>query len=166
VLATNSWNGQVQGIDDIQAEYEQLYGPGSYVPVVWVQYWSFRLMIGAGFAMMALTAWGLWKMRKGTLETAHRYLFLLPFAIALPQLSNTFGWIFTETGRQPWIVFGLQLTRDAGSPVLSAFMVGLTVVGFTIVYSALMGVAAWLMTRYAKAGPPEVDPDSIPTTVY
>jgi len=166
VLATNSWNGQVQGIDDIQAQYEQRYGPGSYVPVVWVQYWSFRLMIGAGFAMMALTAWGLWKMRKGTLETAHRYLFLLPFAIALPQLSNTFGWIFTETGRQPWIVFGLQLTRDAGSPVLSAFMVGLTVVGFTIVYSALMGVAAWLMTRYAKAGPPEVDPDSIPTTVY
>jgi cytochrome d ubiquinol oxidase subunit I len=166
VLATNSWNGRVEGIDDIQARYEDQYGPGSYMPVVWVQYWSFRLMIGAGFAMLALTAWGLWRMRQGKLTQSRRYLWLLPFAIVLPQLSNTFGWIFTETGRQPWIVFGLQLTRDAGSPVVSAAMVALTVVGFTAVYAALLGIAGWLMTRYAKAGPPQLDPDSIPSTVY
>ena len=166
VLATNSWNGRVEGIDNIQARYEQQYGPGSYIPIIWVQYWSFRIMVGAGFAMILLTGWGLWKMRKGTLAESRRLLWLLPFAIALPQISNTFGWIFTEMGRQPWIVFGLQLTRDAASPTVSAAMVAVTVVGFTAVYSALMGLAAWVMLKYVKAGPPEIDPAAIPSTVY
>jgi cytochrome d ubiquinol oxidase subunit I len=105
-------------------------------------------------------------MRRGSLTSARTYLLLLPFAIVLPHVANTFGWIFTEMGRQPWIVFGLQLTRDAVSPTVSVFMVAVTVVGFTLVYSALMVLAGWLMTRYAKAGPPEVDPAAIPATVY
>jgi cytochrome bd ubiquinol oxidase subunit I len=166
VLATNTWNGKVEGINQIQADYEQRYGPGSYVPIVWVQYWSFRLMVGAGFAMIALTGWGLLRIRQGKLAESRRFLWLLPFAIALPHISNTFGWIFTEMGRQPWIVFGLQLTREAVSPVVSVLMVTITIVGFTIVYVALLGLAAWLMGRYAKAGPPEIDPAAIPATVY
>jgi cytochrome d ubiquinol oxidase subunit I len=171
ILADNSWSGTVQGMNDLQAKYEQQYGPGNYKPIVGVTYWTFRIMTGLGFLAIVFAAAGLWLARtKGRLERSSRYLKLAVFAIGLPMAANLTGWLFTELGRQPWVVQGLLLTRDAVSPTVSAWSVGLTLVGFTLLYGVLAAVEAKLMTRAVKAGPdpegtfpPEPQPDGTTT---
>ena len=65
LIATLSWNGTVDGITQVQNAEAARYGPGGYVPVLWVTYWSFRLMVGLGFVMLAVSAWALWRSRRG-----------------------------------------------------------------------------------------------------
>jgi cytochrome d ubiquinol oxidase subunit I len=167
VLATNTWNGEVEGINDIQARYEQQYGPGSYVPVVGVTYWTFRLMVGAGFLMILVSVVGLWLVRGRKLEGARWFLRLAPFAIALPYVANTLGWVFTEMGRQPWVVFGVMLTRDAVSPAVGVGFVVTTLVGFTLIYGLLTVVDVFLLTKYSRSEPPAIEaPEAEPALVY
>ncbi len=164
ILASNSWNGTVLGINDVESRYTALYGPGNYKPIVGVTYWTFRIMTGLGFLAMLLAAVGLWLARKpGRLEGSPRYLRFMVWMIALPFLANLAGWIFTEMGRQPWIVQGLLLTKDAVSPSVGAWSVGLTLAGFTALYGVLAAVEAGLMIRAAKAGP---DPEGTYTGDY
>lgn len=154
ILADNSWNGRVEGMNDIQRRYAAAYGPGNYKPIVGATYWSFRIMTGIGFLAVILAAVGLWLARRpGRLEGSDRYLRLAVWAIALPVLANLAGWVFTEIGRQPWIVQGLLLTRDAVSPTVGAWSVGLTLAGFTLLYGALAAVEAVLLIRAVKHGP-------------
>jgi len=153
ILADNSWNGRVEGIDDIQKQYVAEYGPGNYKPIVGVTYWSFRIMAGIGFLAILIGAAGLWLARvPGRLEGSHRFLRLAVWGISLPLLANLAGWIFTEIGRQPWIVQGLLLTKDAVSPTVSAWSVGLTLACFTLLYGVLAAVEAALMIRAARTG--------------
>ena len=167
VLTTNTWNGEVQGINDIQAEYEQRYGPGSYIPVVGVIYWAFRLMVGAGMLMILVSLVGLFLLRRGTLETARWFLRLVPLAIALPYLANSTGWIMTEMGRQPWVVFGVMLTRDAVSGAVGVGFVATTLIGFTVIYGVLSVVDVYLLSKYARSTPPEItEPSAEPALVY
>ena len=112
VLATNSFDGKVEGINTIQARYQARYGPGDYRPVIGVTYWTFRIMTGLGFALIAIAAFGMWLVWRGRLDSSRRFLRLCTYAIALPLLANTAGWIFTEMGRQPWVVQGLLLTAE------------------------------------------------------
>jgi len=108
LLAYNRFTGEVKGIKNLQAEYEQTYGPGDYVPPVAVSYWTFRIMEGIGMAMALLALFGLYLMWRNSLERNPLYLRVLIWAVALPYLANSTGWLFTELARQPWIVFGLQ----------------------------------------------------------
>ncbi|MEX1310820.1 MAG: cytochrome ubiquinol oxidase subunit I [Candidatus Sulfomarinibacteraceae bacterium] len=156
-LAYNRFSGEVKGINNLQAEYEQTYGPGDYVPPVAISYWTFRMMIGAGTLMLLLATYGLWKSRDGVPE-ARWYLTAMPWAIALPYIANSTGWIFTEVGRQPWIVFGLQKTADAVSPSVSAGEVLFSLVAFTLVYGVLMLADVVLLRKYAAAGIPDDTP--------
>jgi cytochrome d ubiquinol oxidase subunit I len=153
VLSTNSWNGEVRGIDDIQAEYRQRYGPGDYAPIVGVTYWTFRLMVGAGTLMILFSLAGLWLWRRRRLETSTRYLRLALPLMALPFVANITGWIFTEVGRQPWVVQGLLTTDQAVSPNISVVSVALSLTVLTAIYGALAAVALWLTVRFVKAGP-------------
>jgi cytochrome bd ubiquinol oxidase subunit I len=167
VLSTNTWDGLVRGINDIQAEYVQKYGPGSYIPVVGITYWSFRIMTGAGFLMILVSVVGLWHVRRRTLDDAKWFLRLAPFVIALPYIANSTGWIFTEMGRQPWVVFGVMLTRDAVSWTVSLGFVVTTLIGFTLIYGLLTVVDVYLLSKYARSAPPEpVAPESEPALVY
>src|SRR5262245_49829769 len=68
VLATNSWNGQVQGINQLNAQYQQQYGPGSYIPNIFVQYWSMRVMAYLGSLMFLFGLWGAWLAWRHKLE--------------------------------------------------------------------------------------------------
>jgi cytochrome d ubiquinol oxidase subunit I len=77
------------------------------------------------------------------------------WAIALPFIANSTGWIFTEVARQPWIVFGLQMTADAVSPTVSAGMVLFSLLAFTLLYALLIVADVVLMRKYAAAGVPE-----------
>jgi cytochrome d ubiquinol oxidase subunit I len=111
---------------------------------------AFRTMVGLGFLFALLTVVG-WVKRHRLLESP-TYLKIMLYAIPLPYVALQAGWIVTEVGRQPWIVYGLMRTRDAVSPI-AASQVGLTLGAFILVYT-LLGVAAfYLMVRYARLGP-------------
>jgi cytochrome d ubiquinol oxidase subunit I len=153
LLAYNRLDGEVKGIKELQQEYVQRYGPGDYVPPVALTYWSFRFMVGAGSLMALLALFGLYLALKGRFLDNPRYLKLLPFAIALPYVANTMGWVMTEIGRQPWIVFGLMKTDQAVSPNVSGAMVLASMLLFTVVYGGLMVVDLYLLRKYAAAGP-------------
>jgi cytochrome bd ubiquinol oxidase subunit I len=155
LIATLSWNGRVTGITGAQHAEVLRYGKGSYVPVLWVTYWSFRLMVGLGFLMLIAAAWALWRSRRGAPQPfpARRWtLWVLLGCTAAPFLANTFGWLFTEMGRQPWIVYGLMKTGSASSPSVSAADVAFTLAGFTLIYTVLGIIDVALMARSARRG--------------
>jgi cytochrome d ubiquinol oxidase subunit I len=151
-LAHNRFSGAVRGIKDIQAEYEGRFGPGDYVPPVMWTYWLFRVMVGAGMAMLLLAAWALVAMLKTGFETSPRLLALLVPAIVLPYVANSAGWIFTEIGRVPWIVFGVMRIEDGVSPNVTSGEVLFSLVVFTLLYGALMAADLYLLDKFAKAG--------------
>jgi cytochrome d ubiquinol oxidase subunit I len=154
ILANNNWNGTVEGINDIQRQDAARYGPGDYRPIIGVTYWSFRIMAGLGVLAIAFAVVGLWLARvPGRLERSRRFLRLAVWSVALPLAGNLAGWLFTEMGRQPWVVQGLLLTRNAVSPTVSAWWVGISLFGFTALYGLLALVEARLMIGAAQAGP-------------
>lgn len=157
LLAFNRFDGEVKGIKDLQVQYEQEYGPGDYVPPIAFSYWTFRFMVGAGFLMAALAFYGLYLVLREKLEQKRWFLRLLPFAIVLPYIANTSGWLFTEIARQPWIVFGLQLTKNAVSPTVAGETVLLSLAGFTVLYGVLMAVDVYLLAKYARVEPGETE---------
>ncbi len=147
------FSGQVEGIDNIQAQYVQQYGPGDYIPLVALTYWTFRIMVGLGMLMILVALLALylpWKKWPDKWDKILKYGVWLFF---LPYLANTAGWILTETGRQPWIVHGLLLTKDGVSP-LTPGLVLLSLVGFVLIYAVLMGFDVFLLAKYARAGLP------------
>ncbi len=159
-MATGSFGAEVQGINNLQEEYVATYGPGNYVPYVPVTYWSFRLMIGLGMLAAAFALWSLWVFRRQRLpqpesRLAKIYAAAATVLVLLPLAANSFGWIFTEMGRQPWIVFGLQQTADAVSPLVSATEVWITMLGFTLVYLILAIIEVKLLLVYIRRGAPE-----------
>jgi cytochrome d ubiquinol oxidase subunit I len=153
LLAYNQLTGEVQGIDNLQAKYVQQYGPGNYIPPVVFTYWSFRLMVGAGFLMAALALYALFMVMGDMFETRPRILRLFIWAMALPYLANTTGWLLTELGRFPWAVYGLMKIEDGRSPVVSSGTVLFSLIVFTLLYGALMVADVYLLSKYAKAGP-------------
>jgi cytochrome d ubiquinol oxidase subunit I len=151
-LAHNRFTGEVKGIKDIEAEYRARYGPGDYAPPIKWTYWSFRVMVGAGLAMLFLVAGALATTLRGTFERSPRLLALLVPAIVLPYVGNTSGWLFTEIGRQPWLVFGLMRTEAGVSTAVTGGEVLFSLLAFTLLYGALMAAALYLLAKYAKAG--------------
>ncbi|NNN00594.1 MAG: cytochrome ubiquinol oxidase subunit I [Acidimicrobiaceae bacterium] len=152
VLATNTWNGKVQGINQLQKQAVHQYGAGSYVPMIWVLYWSFRIMVGLGILLFLLGGIGLWLVRKRRLERSPRYLRFATWMVLAPFLANSFGWIFTEVGRQPWVVNGLLTTSKAVTAISPGY-VAASLIGFTAVYSLLAVIEIGLMVRLAKVAP-------------
>ena len=159
-LSTGDFKGVVEGVNNLQTKYESQYGPGNYKPNIPLAYWSFRLMIGFGFlgALFALLA--LWQMRRGQLPRGRWFapaMISLPF---IPLLAISFGWIFTETARQPWAVFGLIKTADGVSTVVSAGAVLFTMIVFTLLYGVLAVIEVGLIFKTVQIGPrAEVDHD-------
>ena len=155
-LATGDFKATVQGVNDLQAQYENTYGPGNYTPNIPLAYWSFRLMIGFGALALFLALFTLWRTRKnGALPQGRWFLpamISLPF---MPLLANSFGWIFTETARQPWAVFGLIKTADGVSAVVSAGAVLFTMIVFTLLYGVLAFIEVGLTLKVIKNGPAE-----------
>lgn len=153
IMAYNQPTGEVKGIRDLQSVYEQQYGPGIYYPSIVTMYWTFRIMVGTGFLMMLLGLLALYPTVRGRPVSKTLFIKYFPFAIALPYIANTSGWIFTEMGRQPWVVYGLMKTQDAFSPNLTSGMVLSSLIIFTLVYALLMVADVYLLLKYAKAGP-------------
>lgn len=152
-MTYNSFSGEVKGIHDLQAEYEAKYGEGNYVPQVTPLFWSFRAMVGAGGLMVLLALIGVVLLKTGKLQNSKLYLKVMLFAMALPYIANTTGWLITEMGRQPWIVYGLQKTAEGISTVVPASYILISMVGFTLVYGILAVVDVMLLVKYGKKSP-------------
>ncbi|HEY5143600.1 MAG TPA: cytochrome ubiquinol oxidase subunit I [Solirubrobacteraceae bacterium] len=152
LLATRTWDGKVLGINQLQEQYVAKYGPGNYVPYVAVVYWSFRIMVYLFGAMALFALVGLILWRRGRLATSRRFQLIAIWMAITPFIVNTAGWVMTEVGRQPWIVQGLMLTKNANSPLVSTAQVAGTLIGFTLIFTVLGGVALWLFLREARKG--------------
>jgi cytochrome d ubiquinol oxidase subunit I len=157
LLATNSWNGKVTGLSPLQAQYSKRYGPGNYVPNVFIQYWSMRVMAYTAALVFLLSGWGLWLTRRKKLATSRWFLIAATWAVILPFGMNTAGWLLTESGRQPWIVQGIMLTRNGISPSVSTAALAISLTIFVLLYVTLGLVDLLLMLRYSrKELPPPV----------
>ncbi len=154
-ISTGYPNGKIEGINNIDAEYRRRYGPGEYAPIVAVTYWTWRAMIGCAMAMFLFAAFGWWLARKGKLASSKRFLKWAVPAAALPFIASATGWVFTEMGRQPWVVFGLLKTDVANSPSVSSAEVWITLIGFTAIYGVLAAIAGWVFVRTVRKGPVE-----------
>ena len=168
LLAYNQLDCEIQGINNLQAEFEQAFGPGNYAPPVPVIYWSFRIMVGAGFLMLGLAVYALFLVMGDSVENHKKSLRLFGWAIALPYIANTAGWIMTELGRVPWVVYGLMKIEDGVSVVVSPGAALLTLIGFTLVYAALMVATIYLMVKFARQAPPPLDsqaPSAVPEPI-
>jgi cytochrome d ubiquinol oxidase subunit I len=150
LLATNHWNGKVIGLAPLQDQYVAKYGPGYYVPNVFIQYWSMRVMAYLAIIVTLVALWGIWLSRHGAVPTSRPFLWTATWLVVLPFLMNTAGWFLTEIGRQPWIVQGIMLTRNGLSPTVSTPLLWTSVIVFVLVYAALGTVDLLLMLRYAR----------------
>jgi cytochrome d ubiquinol oxidase subunit I len=195
-LATGSFDGHVEGINDLQAKSEEVFGTGtaqvpvlvdgkvvmtpikdvqldngrtlleytnlgSFVPTIPLAYWTFRLMMGFGFLTMAFAAAALWATRGGRSLTSRWWVWLAVLTPLLPVFANSWGWIFTEIGRQPWIVYGLLGTRAGVSPSVSAGEVWVSMIAYTVVYAVLAVIEVKLFLTYVRRGAePFEDPRS------
>lgn len=159
----------LQGVENLQQQYEQQFGPGDYRPNLFVTYWSFRMMIGLMLVPVAFALVALWLTRRGRIPDQRWFSWLGLLTIPTPFLANSAGWVFTEMGRQPWVVVpnptGDQLVRmtvQDGVSNHSSGMVLFSLITFTLVYGALAVVWFGLMRRYVLKGPQEHDSEPAP----
>ena len=154
-LATGSLNGKVVGLNQNQAQEEARFGPGNYMPQIELAYWTMRVMAYLGGLMLLLALWGGWLLWRRDITNAKWFQLAAVGGIALPFLACFAGWLLTETGRQPWVAWGLQKTADAVSPSATTAMVAFSLGVFVALYLVL-GVADFvLMRRYARLDPPD-----------
>lgn len=157
-LGTGSFDGQVQGITNLENEYRASFGDGeltqadSYIPPIAMTYWNFRLMMATGFFAMAVGAWVLWATRKDRIPMQRWVFGLIVLTPIATVLGHSFGWIFTEVGRQPWVVFGEMATHTAVSPSVGATDVWISMIVFTALYGGLAVVEVRLLLDYIRRG--------------
>jgi cytochrome d ubiquinol oxidase subunit I len=159
VLATGTWDGAVVGLNQLQKEDVKKYGPGNYIPDVFIQYWSMRVMAYLGSLIALLALWGAWLVHKGTLDRSKWFLRAGLGAVVTPFIMNTAGWLLTESGRQPWIVQGLMKTVNANSPSVTSTDIWISLIAFVLIYIALGTADLILMLRYSRK---DLDPDEGP----
>ncbi len=152
VLATGTFDGPVEGLDELQSQYQKQYGPGNYIPDVFIQYWSMRVMAYLGSLIALLALWGGWLVHRGTLDRSKWFARCALWAVVTPFLMNTAGWLLTESGRQPWIVQGLMKTVNANSPGVTTTDIWISLITFVLIYIALGAADLFLMLRYARRG--------------
>jgi len=171
LLATNHWNGQVQGLTPLNNQYNQQFGPGYYVPDVFIQYWGMRVMAYLALIVTLVGLWGLILARRKRLATSRLFLWCATWVVVLPFLMNTAGWLLTESGRQPWIVQGIMLTKNGLSPSVSTTWLVISLTVFVVLYGTLGTVDLLLMLRYSRKQlePPPAQEDadaSVPAMQY
>jgi cytochrome d ubiquinol oxidase subunit I len=164
-LATGRFDGPVKGINELKAQYEKQYGADatarvfskSYTPTIPLTYWSFRIMIGLGIVGALIAIAVLWSTRRDRIPRHRLWFWAVVATPLLPLFANSFGWIFTETGRQPWIVFGVMTTASGVSPSVSAGEVWASLITLTLLYAVLAVIETKLLLRFIAAGAPEFE---------
>jgi len=164
-LATGRFDGSVEGINEIRAQYVKQYGADattrvfseSYTPTIPLAYWSFRIMIGLGMAGALIAIAVLWSTRRDRIPRHRLWFWAVLATPLLPLFANSFGWIFTEAGRQPWIVFGLMTTATGVSPKVAGAEVWTSLITLTVLYAVLAVIEMKLLLRFIAAGAPDFE---------
>lgn len=157
LLACDNLSCKVLGMNELQDMYSAKYGAGDYTPPSFITYWCFRAMVGAGTLIILIAFYVLFISIGDLYDKNSRFLKLLPLAIALPYIANSTGWILTEVGRFPWVVYGLVKLEDGLSVSVDVAELLITLIGYTLIYAILILATIYLLTKYAKAGPAEMD---------
>ncbi len=164
-LATGDTGATLTGVNDLNTEYQSRYGPGDYKPMLALTYWNFRLMIGFGIGAVVVGLLGLALLRRRGTPTGVWVGRLAVIGLMTPFLANLTGWIFTEVGRQPWVVAPNPtgdprirfLTSQAASPTVDVASVAISLTVFTLLYGGLAVLWSTLMRRYALEGAPTLE---------
>lgn len=147
LILTHTWDGQIKGLKDF---------PRADRPNARILFFTFRVMVGLGTAMIALALWGLWLRRGGALFARRGFLRAVLVMGPSGLIAILAGWYTTEIGRQPWVVYGLMRTSDAVS-AHGAGSVALTLALFVVVYAFVFGIAIAYLFRLMRVGPVAFD---------
>lgn len=169
-LAEGKFSGvTLEGVKDLQERYEKQYGPGDYRPNLFVTYWSFRAMIGFLAVPLLFSVVALWLTRRGRIPSGNWFSWFALLTIPTPFLANSAGWVFTEMGRQPWIVAPnptgdpmIRITVQQGVSDHAPATVVLSLATLTLIYAVLAVLWFGLMKRYVAEGPQEHDTEPAP----
>ena len=122
-------------------------------PPVLIPFFTFRIMVGCGIAMLALAWFGSYLTVKRRLEQSRHMLWLIFLSFPLPFIAILTGWITAEVGRQPWTVYGVLRTADAMTPFLTTRATTISLVVFCTVYAFIFGFGIFYIYRLLRAGP-------------
>ena len=143
LILTHEWDGEVKGLKE---------WPAAERPPVAIVFWSFRIMVAIGTLMIAVALWGAWLLYRGRLAAHRPYLRILTWMIPLPFVAVLAGWIVTEVGRQPYVLYGVITVQEGMTPSLSGAMVLFTLVGYALVYAVVFTAGIYYLTRIVRGG--------------
>lgn len=163
-LAYSEFSGKVEGMDTLEAKLIEEHGEGSYIPPVKTVFWSFRIMAGTGGLLIVIAGLGLLLSWRKKIDAKPWMLKALIASIFIPYIANSFGWIMSEIGRQPWVVNGLMLTETAISPNVSAGQILFSLIAFSTIYAILGVIMVLLFLKVIKRGPEEPKEEDVSAT--
>ena len=149
-LSYNKFSGSLEGLNDLQDKFVEKYGEDNYIPPVKTLFWSFRIMTGSGGVLLLIALIGGYLSRGNRLPKNNWFMKILPWTMILPFVANTVGWLITEMGRQPWVVYGVMKTEDAVSPSVTPNEMLFSLIAFTLIYAFLAVIAVYLFVRHIR----------------
>jgi cytochrome d ubiquinol oxidase subunit I len=152
LILTHDINGTVRGLKDFPRE--------DWPPVI-IPFFTFRIMVGIGFLMLAIVVIGNLLRHADRVFTNRMFLHVCRFGAPLGFLAVLAGWATTEVGRQPWTVYGLLRTADSVTPSLTGWNVLLSLLGYMVAYAIIFPGGGLVMARIVRTGPMEAVEDAI-----
>lgn len=143
IILTHSPDGEIPGISEAAPEEQ---------PPVIIVFWAFRVMVGIGLLMIATAFIGLLMRRKGKVYEHGLYLKALVCMIPMPFAAVLAGWIVTESGRAPWLVYGMMTHAEGLTPSLTGGMALFTLIGYVVVYAVVFYAGIYYLTRVVRNG--------------
>jgi cytochrome d ubiquinol oxidase subunit I len=143
LILTHSIDGEIPGISEAPPEEQ---------PPVIIVFWAFRVMVGIGLLMIAVAFTGLILRRKGRVYEQRLFLKTLTGMIAMPFVAVLAGWIVTESGRSPWLVYGMMTHEEGLTPSLTGPMALFTLIGYVLVYGVVFYAGVYYLTRVVRNG--------------
>jgi cytochrome d ubiquinol oxidase subunit I len=144
-LTYQRWKAEVKGLD--------AFPPENWPDNIPLLYYSYHIMVGLGTIFMAVMATAAWALWRGALYRTRPLLWAVMLMLPFPFIANTAGWITAETGRQPWLIYGLMRTSEGVSPHVSAGNTLFTLIGFMGMYTVLGILFLFLVHREIDHGP-------------
>lgn len=152
LILTHDPDGTLQGLNEIPREQQ---------PPVWIVFYSFRIMVGLGVLMIAFAIAGLLLRRGGRLYHNRVFLQGLRLMVISPFIAVTAGWFVTETGRAPWLIYGVMTQAEGVTPSLTGWMALTTLIGYILVYAVVFIAGVYYLTRVIRQGLIDGDVDDV-----
>jgi len=152
LILTGDPNGELPGLNEI---------PRDQQPPVWITFYSFRIMVGLGVLMIAFAVAGLLLRRGGRIYHNRFFLQGLRLMAISPFIAVSAGWFVTETGRAPWLIYGVMTQAEAVTPSLTGWMALTTLIGYILVYAVVFIAGLYYLGRVIRQGMVEGDVDDV-----